>query len=211
MAGKKQFDESTALVCATEQFRRGGYANTSINDLAKATGLSRSSLYATFGSKEKFFLRVLETYCPQMMARLIPDNELPPTLALRRYLAETLDALEGFGDAGGCLVTNTLGEAGNIPAAVQESVTLALEQQVDQIETFLIEARRRGNLPAAANVNHLANYFVALRQSLGLMWRSGTPRRQLDEIIEISLDVLAPGQGRTSAVADNRNANKRHR
>lgn len=200
MAGKKQFDEETALAIAIEQFRHGGYASTSIDDLAKATGLSRSSLYATFGTKEELFLRVLNGYCDQMMNRLVPASELPPSAGLRKFFDELLGALEGWGRPGGCLVTNTCAESGSTPAAVQQRMTYALEQQTEQLEAYLAGARDLGQLPASTDVRKLAGFFVALRQSLGLLWRAGAPRAQLEEVVDISLAVLArKTRGKTAA------------
>jgi len=66
----------------------------------------------------------------------------------------------------------------------------ALEQQAEQMEEYLAGARRLGQLPESAEIAHLANFFVALRQSLGVMWRGGTPRRHLAEVIDVSLSVL---------------------
>lgn len=56
MAGKKQFDMDTALDAAMIQFWRVGYADTSLDDLSRATGLNRSSIYSSLGDKDTLFL-----------------------------------------------------------------------------------------------------------------------------------------------------------
>ena len=55
MARTKEFDERDALLAAMGVFWRQGYEGTSIPDLLKATGLSRSSLYETFSDKATLF------------------------------------------------------------------------------------------------------------------------------------------------------------
>jgi AcrR family transcriptional regulator len=190
VSGKKQFDEEVALGFATEQFRHGGYAPTSIDDLAKATGLSRSSIYTTFGTKEEFFLRVLNRYCDQMMQRLVPAVDVPPSVSLRKFLGDLGDALQGWGRPGGCLVTNTCGDAGSTPDAVRQRITRALEEQTEQLEVYLAGAQQLGQLLPSADIKQLASFFVALRQSLGVLWRAGSPRTVLDDVIEVSLAVL---------------------
>ena len=62
MAGKKQFDVGVALDAAMVQFWRAGYADTSLDDLSRTTGLNRSSLYSSFGDKESLYLRCLDRY-----------------------------------------------------------------------------------------------------------------------------------------------------
>ena len=62
MGRPKTFDETAALDQAMQVFWAKGYAPTSLTDLLAATGLSKSSLYETFGSKHDLFLKALERY-----------------------------------------------------------------------------------------------------------------------------------------------------
>ena len=55
MARPQEFDTAEALYKAMDVFWRKGYEATSLADLLDATGLSKSSLYATFGGKREFF------------------------------------------------------------------------------------------------------------------------------------------------------------
>lgn len=42
-------------------FAKNGYAGTSMNDIARAVGINKASLYAHFGSKEEIFLNIYES------------------------------------------------------------------------------------------------------------------------------------------------------
>ena len=55
MARPRAFDEATVLAQARALFAQQGYNGTSIDDLVKATGLLRGSLYKAFGSKRNLF------------------------------------------------------------------------------------------------------------------------------------------------------------
>lgn len=59
MARPRTFDEATVLDQARELFSTQGYHGTSIDDLVKATGLLRGSLYKAFGSKRNLFHALL--------------------------------------------------------------------------------------------------------------------------------------------------------
>lgn len=58
MARPRAFDESEVLLRSKELFAAQGYNGTSIDDLVKATGLLRGSLYKAFGSKRNLFERL---------------------------------------------------------------------------------------------------------------------------------------------------------
>ncbi|HIG79171.1 MAG TPA: TetR/AcrR family transcriptional regulator, partial [Cycloclasticus sp.] len=62
MARTRQFDKNEAVNKALAVFRSQGYKATSLADLIKAMGLSRSSLYETFGSKHDLFLTTLASF-----------------------------------------------------------------------------------------------------------------------------------------------------
>ena len=61
MARTKEFNEDQALDKAIEIFWHKGYNGTSAQDLVNHLGLSRSSLYDTFGDKQKLFVKSLKT------------------------------------------------------------------------------------------------------------------------------------------------------
>lgn len=62
MARTKEFNEDQALDKAIEIFWHKGYNGTSAQDLVTHLGLSRSSLYDTFGDKQKLFSKALQKY-----------------------------------------------------------------------------------------------------------------------------------------------------
>ena len=63
MARPPGFDRAQVLEAVERQFRKTGYAGTSLDDLCAATGLGRGSLYAAFGDKHSLFLQAFGGYC----------------------------------------------------------------------------------------------------------------------------------------------------
>lgn len=59
MARPRAFDEALVLSQARTLFAAQGYNGTSIDDLVKATGLLRGSIYKAFGSKKNLFEMLL--------------------------------------------------------------------------------------------------------------------------------------------------------
>src|SRR5438128_8822547 len=58
----RSFDREKALAAAMEVFWRKGYEGASLDDLTKAMGLNKPSLYGAFGDKAGLFRMVLDRY-----------------------------------------------------------------------------------------------------------------------------------------------------
>jgi TetR/AcrR family transcriptional repressor of nem operon len=58
-------------------FWEHGYASTSLTDLMHATGLSKSSLYDTYGSKRGLFDRAFTNYLDEIITPLFEPMEAP--------------------------------------------------------------------------------------------------------------------------------------
>ena len=59
----KSFDPEVAVQNALECFWSNGFEATSLQDLLQCTGLSKSSLYESFGSKQTLFELCLGRGC----------------------------------------------------------------------------------------------------------------------------------------------------
>src|ERR1700754_3553417 len=56
------FDRCAALNAAMKLFWERGYEGTSFDDLTAAMGISASSFYNSFGSKERLYQEAIEAY-----------------------------------------------------------------------------------------------------------------------------------------------------
>src|SRR5258708_19142689 len=105
----REFDTEAAVERAMDVFWSGGYHGTSLPDLLEATELSRGSLYAAFGDKHGLFLRALDRYIDDALARL--DCDLDPRknalAGLRACLAGYVERTNGVAGQRGCLVVAT--------------------------------------------------------------------------------------------------------
>ena len=62
MGRPREFEAAEALRQAMHVFWSKGYEGASLADILHATGLSKSSLYATFGDKRTLFLAAFDAY-----------------------------------------------------------------------------------------------------------------------------------------------------
>ncbi len=113
MARPRSFRAEDAVAAAAAVFWSKGYRDTAISDLERATGLSRSSLYSAFGTKQAIFGLALQWYLRSFIGPRLAPMERP---------GAGLGDIEGFfaglaaffrtgGQARrGCLMVNTIAE-----------------------------------------------------------------------------------------------------
>lgn len=187
MAGKKQFDVDVALDAAMVQFWRAGYADTSLDDLSRATGLNRSSIYSSLGDKDSLYLRCLDRYAARyggQYDQALSEAAEDPLRAVREFFDVTLQRIADPEVPDGCLVAQT---AMAIPVLSPDIVARATKALGFQ------QARLRKALRAAklADADDFAVHLAAVNQSLAVMSRAGASPKQLRAIVDISLGALA--------------------
>ncbi|MGX1219363.1 TetR/AcrR family transcriptional regulator [Streptomyces ambofaciens] len=189
MAGKKQFDIATALEAAMIQFWRAGYADTSVDDLSRATGLNRSSIYSSLGDKDTLFTRCLERYTARYGGKY--DAALScaadrPLAAVRAFFGITLDRIADPALPDGCLVAQTVMATPVLSVGVAARAREAIGLQHTRLRAAL-EAGRLHEEAAESFATHLA----AVNQSLAVMSRAGSSTEQLRAVVDVTLDALA--------------------
>ncbi|MEY9931756.1 AcrR family transcriptional regulator [Catenulispora sp. GP43] len=188
MAGKKQFDVDTALDAAMIQFWRTGYADTSLDDLTRATGLNRSSIYSSLGDKDALFLRCLDRYSARygaMYDTALSCAASDPVAAIRAFFGVTLGRIADPDVPDGCLIAQS---AMVIPAlsprvAAHTKAVFGLQRQ------RLHAALKAGGL-ADRDAEDFAVHTVAVNQSLAVMSRAGASPAQLRAVVGVTLDAL---------------------
>lgn len=69
----RTFSEPDVVASASAVFARRGFAATSVDDLVRATGVGRASLYGAFGSKDGLFQRCLSGALAALESGSAPD------------------------------------------------------------------------------------------------------------------------------------------
>lgn len=188
------FHPDNAADAAMRVFWQKGYAATSIQDLVEGTGLSRSSLYNTFGNKHDLFQHALRRYHGQTAANVALLAEDGPAVARVRALLLQIVADE-LADASchGCLVANTALELGGRDSMV----TSLLGEHFATLETALTALMQRGQQQGEIATDKspvaLARFIVATIQGLRVLGRGygGTERPQrLSDVIDVALTAL---------------------
>ncbi|WP_129838788.1 TetR/AcrR family transcriptional regulator [Streptomyces sp. RFCAC02] len=189
MAGKKQFDMDTALDAAMTQFWRDGYADTSLDDLSRATGLNRSSIYSSLGDKDTLFLRCLDRYTARYGEKYdaaLSCAASDPVAALRAFFDVTLERIADPGLPDGCLIAQS---AMAIPV-LSPNVAAHAERALGLQCLRLRAAFKAGGL-TDRDAESFAVHAAAVNQSLAVMSRAGADSEQLLAVVGVTLDALS--------------------
>jgi TetR/AcrR family transcriptional regulator, transcriptional repressor for nem operon len=136
MAGVRQFDENEALEKALVLFWQKGFAETSMQELAVATGVQRGSLYHAYSGKGPFFLRVFDVYKDRFLSQLRDTLDKPKLRdALRSFLETVIDSMTTGEPTRGCLTTKSAFGSDVIELPIQQ----ALQGLLDAFEMLLLD------------------------------------------------------------------------
>jgi TetR/AcrR family transcriptional repressor of nem operon len=124
MARPRTFDPNDALLAARGLFWRKGYQGTSLDDITAETGLTKPSLYAAFGDKASLFLKVLDHYHDQLVARSanLLSSGSSARAAIDAWLMSLLPGCSGERGRRGCLSVNTSIDGSLDDAAIRKSI-----------------------------------------------------------------------------------------
>lgn len=118
----RAFDADDVLALVVDLFWEKGYAATSIGDVVERTGLSKSSLYGAFGSKEELYRTALVRYLDDHRAMV--DAVLTAGTGglsdIDAFFDRIGEQVEVVGETRGCLVVNTSTELGTTEPALVE-------------------------------------------------------------------------------------------
>ncbi|WP_313814010.1 TetR/AcrR family transcriptional regulator [Glutamicibacter sp.] len=127
MARTLAFDRDEVIRQARAVFWKRGYESASVPELESATGLSRSSIYNSFGSKRGLFDAAVNSYLDELIRprlRPLTEPQVAPD-ALDEYLESIIRSFnqpQSLPAAHGCLLINSA----SAPIARDEQVTRAI-------------------------------------------------------------------------------------
>jgi AcrR family transcriptional regulator len=123
-----------------------GIEGLSLARLADAVGMSKSGLFAHFGSKEELQLATVDAARTVFAARVTDAAIDAPTAfeRLHRLVEAYLGYLEGETFAGGCFFASALAEVDMRPGPVRDRLVEFLDEWLGRLEAAVREAQAEG-------------------------------------------------------------------
>jgi AcrR family transcriptional regulator len=147
-----------------------GLEGLTIGRLASALALSKSGLFAHFGSKEELQLATVEAAREVFIREVIrPAFAGSHGLARLWKLCDTwLDYVEAGVFRGGCFFAAAAAEFDSRPGPVRDRIAAIMKEWMEALRRGVVEAQEAGQLDAALDPAQLAFEFNALE--LGANW-----------------------------------------
>jgi TetR/AcrR family transcriptional repressor of nem operon len=189
----KHFDQVAVLGTTVQLFWRQGLAGTGIQDIVTATGVNRSSLYATFGGKRDLFLAALDRYLDEhalpALIRLAADPRGLPGIA--QFFGRLIRArCTGEHARWGCLMVNTHASPESTDPDVRRRLDRHHKRLRQALRQALITARGLGQIYSAVDINLTAAQLALLAYGVNLRSRAGASATELRRTVNHTLTAL---------------------
>lgn len=192
MARTKDFDEDEVLKKAVDLFWLKGYNATSMQDLVDGLGISRSSLYDTYGDKHTLFIKALESYQNTNSGRVCGIiNSKKSVKAIIKDLLEMISR-ELLSDEThkGCFMVNAEVEVAPHDQKVSQLICKNDQQLEDAFYLVIKKGQENGEIKNTQDARALARFTFNTVKGIRVTAKSTNDKAVFADIIQMTLSVL---------------------
>jgi AcrR family transcriptional regulator len=155
-------------------------------------GISASSFYNAFGSKEQIYQEATNAYLEASACwfmGILDDNKLSTRGAFARLLEAAAAEFTRADLPAGCMISLA---GTHVPPGLAAVREMMVQHRAVSEEAFAARIRKgvaAGDVPADTDVDVLAAYFSTIARGLAVQARDGASRDRLREIAEVAMRV----------------------
>jgi AcrR family transcriptional regulator len=186
------FDRAVALTKAMKLFWERGYEGTSFDELIAAMGISASSFYNSFGSKEALYCEATRTYLDsssQWFFGILNDPSIDTKTAFARLFEATAEEFTRGDHPPGCMISLA---GTHCPPGKQNIRDMMAEHRASSEGAMANRMRKgvtNGDLPEDTDCDMLAAYYGAVARGLAVQARDGASREKLAQIGRLAMSA----------------------
>jgi len=168
-----------AAALATQE----GLEPLSIGRLADATGMSKSGIFAHFGSKEELQLATVDHAAAMFVAEVIAPARAAPRGVARVWALcdRMIDYAERQVFPGGCFFACTSFEFNNRPGPVRDRIEEMIRSWLSYLEHAVEQAQEAGELDPQLSAREIAFQLDAFAQSANAQFQLFRDARVFEE------------------------------
>ncbi|WP_380165609.1 TetR/AcrR family transcriptional regulator [Jannaschia sp. R86511] len=190
------FDTEEALEQAVRVFWSQGYEGASLEELTRAMGITRTSMYRAFGNKEALFRTALQRYTRTTASYVVQAVERPTAREVAvAFLHGAACATTQPGHPVGCLGVQGALATGTSARWSQDVLAEWREQGTAHLQARFERAVDDGDLPGGVDCRLLACYLMTVSNGIAVQAAGGTPRTELMAVADVALHPWPPVPG----------------
>lgn len=192
MARTKDFDENEVLTKAIQLFWHKGYNGTSMQDLVDGLGISRSSLYDTYGDKHTLYIKALESYQnagARKIQEIINDSATAKVIIKQLLELATGDLLVDQQHKG-CFMVNAEVEVAPHDTEVNNLVCKNDQQMEQAFFEVIQKGKDSGEIKNRQDARALARFIFNAMKGMRVTGKSTTDKSVFDDIINLTVSAL---------------------
>ncbi len=172
-----------------QQFWQVGYEATSLQDLLNVMGLSKSSLYQTFGNKHRLFMSCIDYYQRLMAHNLATQLESGDSAIqfLVGLLQDVISEAEQSTHKKGCFLVNSINELCPQDVEASEAAAHGIENMGKVLFRAIERGKREGDINPMSDNHTLVNYLLAQISGLRTMVKAGVDIKILQAVVDMTL------------------------
>jgi len=188
----KQFNKEKVLAAASTIFHQKGYNGTSIDEILKATGLSRSSLYDSFQDKHNLYLQALAFYkqAGDNNMEVVNQKKLNGLEKIEYVFKQVVDHLIKNPEDNGCLMVNAAAEMSKQCEKTAQVICNNKENVEELFTGWLNEAQASHVLSLSKSPKSYGSFLFSTLCGLKVMSQSGASKNELNNVVKVAIDAL---------------------
>lgn len=188
----RQFDRDQAVATALTMFKQRGYEGTSIAHLTEAIGVSATSLYGVFPSKESLFEEAVELYhkTEGAFAALALNRGTTAWEAIRNLLMEAAVNYVDDDRSGGCFISLGVLSCAIEHREIASRMTARRLAARHAIKARIESGKDSNELQPTTDADALAAFYAATLQGMSVHARDGASVQDLEQIALMALVPL---------------------
>ena len=171
MGRPAKFNRQAAIETVMNEIWRHGFEACSVKSISEKLGITRSSFYNAFESREALFIEALEWYFSGSPDRVLStiDRDTHILKVLTKMFKDVCRARASDPEARGCMVVNCVAELVGTDKTLGPVLEKAILGSLDRLESLLHQAAENGEIENKGDLREKALALQNLLIGLNVM------------------------------------------
>jgi TetR/AcrR family transcriptional repressor of nem operon len=187
----KKFEPEVALEKAMQVFWTRGYEAASLAELLDNMGISRKSMYDTFGNKQSLFLKALEHYAQTRLRKFREQLSLPgSSLNNIELLLQDMQSMHGTSGSKGCLLGTCAADFNTDDVEIAPILRSYFNRLENIYYEAISQAQAAGELNTKVDPHDMARMLLCTTQGMALLGRVLDSETIPRSVVSVTIEAL---------------------